>query len=202
MPRCLTPRGKHAGIDQAQALPAGSQLRTRQLETAAALYKRAFALPGDDVIKATAIERLLIIFDSTRLNNPAEMMSAFRELIRLKPTEIDPLFRYGKYETLPGTPDKNGVYQVGGGVIAPRRYGNAAYPPDALAAGLDGSVVAEITVNEAGVVTDARVLNSIPLLDDAALKAVREWRYDPTVVDGKAVPVKMTVTVNFSTRQR
>ena len=74
----------------------------------------------------------------------------------------------------------------------------AAYPPDALAAGIDGVVVAEILVNEAGIVADARVLKSIPPLDDAALKAVREWRDDPTIVDGKAVPVKMTVTVNFT----
>ena len=59
-------------------------------------------------------------------------------------------------------------------------------------------VVAEILVNEAGIVTDARVLKSIPPLDEAALKAVKEWRYDPTMVDGKAVPVKMSVTVNFS----
>jgi periplasmic protein TonB len=88
--------------------------------------------------------------------------------------------------------------RVGGGVTPPRRFGNTAYPADALAAGIDGAVVAEILVNESGVVADARVLKSIPPLDEAALKAVREWRYDPTIVDGKAVPVKMTVTVNFS----
>jgi protein TonB len=67
-----------------------------------------------------------------------------------------------------------------------------------LAAGIDGVVVAEILVNEAGIVSGARVLKSIPPLDDAALQAVREWRYDPTIVDGKAVPVRMTVTVNFT----
>ena len=60
---------------------------------------------------------------------------------------------------------------------------------------------AEIIVNESGVVTGARVLSSIPLLDDAAIAAVKEWRYDPTIVNGKAVPVKLTVTVNFSTRR-
>jgi len=47
-------------------------------------------------------------------------------------------------------------------------------------------------------VTEARVVRSNPLLDEAALKAVREWRYDPTMVNGRAVPVRMTVTVNFS----
>ena len=100
-----------------------------------------------------------------------------------------------------GTPDKDGVYRVGGGITPPRRFGNPTYPADALAAGVDGAVVAEILVNEQGIVADARVLKSIPSLDEAALKAVREWRYDPTIVDGKAVPVKMTVTVNFSTRK-
>jgi TonB family protein len=63
---------------------------------------------------------------------------------------------------------------------------------------VDGAVVAEILVDESGIVVDARVLKSIPPLDEAALKAVREWRYDPTVIDGKAVPVKMTVTVSFT----
>jgi TonB family protein len=101
-------------------------------------------------------------------------------------------------QTAPGMPDQNGVYRVGGGITPPRRFGNAAYPADALAAGVDGAVVAEILVDESGIVVDARVLKSIPPLDEAALKAVREWRYDPTVIDGKAVPVKMTVTVSFT----
>lgn len=101
-------------------------------------------------------------------------------------------------QTVPGTPDRNGVYQVGGGITPPRRFGNPTYPVEATAAGIEGAVSAEITVNEQGIVTDARVLNSNPVLDEAALKAVREWRYDPTIVDGKAVPVKMNVTVNFT----
>jgi len=84
-------------------------------------------------------------------------------------------------QTLAGTPDKDGFYRVGDGITPPRRFGNAAYPPDALAAGIDGVVIAEIVVNESGIVADARVLRSIPPLDDAALKAVREWRYDPTI---------------------
>ena len=98
----------------------------------------------------------------------------------------------------PGEPDKNGVYQVGGGVTAPRRVDIPQYPTDAKDAGIQGAVVAEITVNESGMVTNARIVRSVPLLDDAALKAVREWRYEPTVVNGKPVPLTMTVTVNFA----
>ena len=98
----------------------------------------------------------------------------------------------------PGQPDENGVYTVGGGVSAPLRVGLPRYPPDALAAGIQGVVIAEIVVNEAGNVADAKILRSVPLLDEAALQAVRTWQYSPTVVDGQAVPVKLIVTVNFS----
>ncbi len=97
-----------------------------------------------------------------------------------------------------GRPDALGVYRVGQGVEPPRREGRPSYPEAAQAAGIQGVVVAEVVISEAGLVTDARVVRSIPLLDEAALEAVREWRFDPTVVDGRAVPVKMTVTVNFT----
>ena len=102
----------------------------------------------------------------------------------------------------PGSPDKDGIYHVGGGVTLHAVSEIRSIPQEAQAADIDGVVVAEITVNESGIVTDARVLKSNPVLDEAALKAVREWRYDPTIVEGKAVPVKMTVTVNFSLRRK
>ena len=49
-----------------------------------------------------------------------------------------------------------------------------------------------------GKVQDARVLRSIPLLDQAALDAVKQWQYTPTLLNGVPVPVIMTVTVNFT----
>jgi TonB family protein len=97
----------------------------------------------------------------------------------------------------PGQPDAKGVYRVGGGLEPPRREGVAQYPKEAQNAGIQGAVVAEIVINEAGLVTDARVLRSIPFLDEAALEAVRKWRFEPTIVNGRAVPVTMEVTVNF-----
>ena len=45
---------------------------------------------------------------------------------------------------------------------------------------------------------NARVLRSIPLLDQAALDAVKQWQYTPTLLNGVPVPVIMTVTVNFT----
>jgi protein TonB len=47
-------------------------------------------------------------------------------------------------------------------------------------------------------VTDAKVLRSVPLLDQAALDAVRQWEFTPTLLNGVPVPVIMTVTVQFT----
>jgi|WetSurMetagenome_2_1015567.scaffolds.fasta_scaffold444167_1 TonB family protein len=107
---------------------------------------------------------------------------------RLKPPEP---------QAKPGEPDRNGTYRPGGPVAPPHRVDMPQYPTDAKDAGIQGAVVAEITINEMGRVTDAKVVRSVPLLDDAALKAVREWRYEPTIVNGKPVPLTMQVTVNF-----
>jgi TonB family protein len=98
----------------------------------------------------------------------------------------------------PGERDENGVYRVGGSVTAPPRLDIARYPAEASAAGIKGTVVAEIVVDPSGNVTDAKVVQSIPLLDEAALRAVRNWHYAPTLVNGEPVPVRLTVTVNFA----
>lgn len=99
----------------------------------------------------------------------------------------------------PGERDASGVYRIGGSLAPPARSDVPQYPPEAAAAGIKGSVLAEIVIDGDGSVADARVVRSVPLLDEAALKAVRNWRFTPTVVNGQAVPVRMTVTVNFTT---
>lgn len=71
------------------------------------------------------------------------------------------------------------------------------YPEEARAAGVSGMVVVEIVVDAQGDVRSARVLRSIPQLDEAAVGAVKQWKFVPTVQEGVAVPVVMTVTVNF-----
>jgi protein TonB len=73
----------------------------------------------------------------------------------------------------------------------------ALMPELARQAGVQGLVILEITIGTDGAVTDAKVLRSIPLLDRAALDAVRQWRYEPTLLNGQPVPVVMTVTVEF-----
>ena len=72
------------------------------------------------------------------------------------------------------------------------------YPSIAQSARVQGVVIIEATIGPNGSVTDAKVLRSIPLLDAAALDAVRQWQFTPTTLNGQAVPVIMTVTVNFT----
>lgn len=83
---------------------------------------------------------------------------------------------------------------------APERikYVQPAYPEDAKAAHVSGIVVVEAVIGEDGSVTDAKIIRSIALLDEAALAAVRQWKYAPTTLNGQPVPVIMTVTVNFT----
>ena len=75
---------------------------------------------------------------------------------------------------------------------------NPVYPPAAEAARVQGVVILEALIGTDGRVTEARILRSIPLLDQAALDAVRQWQYTPTLLNGVAVPVIMTVTVQFT----
>ena len=71
------------------------------------------------------------------------------------------------------------------------------YPPIAQSARAQGTVIIEAVIGVDGRVQDARVLRSAPLLDEAALAAVRQWVYSPTRLNGQPVSVVMTVTVRF-----
>jgi protein TonB len=71
------------------------------------------------------------------------------------------------------------------------------YPALALSAKVEGDVIIEAVIATDGSVRDARVLRSQPLLDRAAVDAVRQWHYEPTRLNGQPVPVIVTVTVRF-----
>jgi protein TonB len=92
-----------------------------------------------------------------------------------------------------------GPVRVGGKIHEPKKVRNVApqYPEVAKQARVEGVVVLECTISATGHVTDVRVLKGIPLLDAAAVEAVRQWSYTPTLLNGTPVPVIMTVTVNF-----
>jgi len=71
------------------------------------------------------------------------------------------------------------------------------YPELAMKAGVTGIVIIEATIDPRGRVVNATVLKGVPMLDEAALEAVRKWVYTPTLLGGVPTPVIMTVTVRF-----
>ena len=90
----------------------------------------------------------------------------------------------------------------GGNVVAPTRVYSVepVYPQIAIVAKQQGYVILEATIDETGIVRDVKVLKSVPLLDQAAIDAVKKWRYTPTKLNGVAVPIILSVTVTFSLR--
>jgi TonB family protein len=72
------------------------------------------------------------------------------------------------------------------------------YPPVAMAARIQGTVVLQATISKAGSVDDLHVVTGQALLQDAALSAVRTWRYRPYLVNGEPVKVQTTINVVFS----
>jgi len=89
---------------------------------------------------------------------------------------------------------------IGGAMSPPTKIHDVrpVYPAEAQAAGIQGVVILEALVDKTGHVASARVLRSVPLLDQAALDAVRQWEYQPVLLNGAPVNVVMTLTVNFS----
>jgi protein TonB len=100
----------------------------------------------------------------------------------------------------PPPPPPAAPVRVGGNIKAPTKTKDVRpiYPQIAQSARVQGVVIIEATIGADGRVKDARVLRSIPLLDQAALDAVKQWVFTPTLLNGVPVPVIMTVTVNFT----
>lgn len=96
-------------------------------------------------------------------------------------------------------PPKAAAVRVGGNIRAPRKIVNVSpvYPELARQARVQGPVIIEAMIDARGRVQDAKVLRSIPLLDEAALEAVRRWVYAPTLLNGIPTPIIMTVTLVF-----
>jgi protein TonB len=105
------------------------------------------------------------------------------------PTEVPP----------PPPPRARVPVRIGGHLQAPALLHRVPpeYPLIAVHARVQGTVILEATVDERGQVLSTRILRSIPLLDQAALDAVRQWRYSPLLLNGEPCPFILTVTVSF-----
>lgn len=99
--------------------------------------------------------------------------------------------------TMSAPPD---TLRVGGDIREPKKIRDVKpmYPAEAQAARVSGIVIIEVLIDRDGTIASTRVLRSVPMLDEAATDAVKQWVFTPTLLNGAAVPVLMTVTVNFT----
>jgi TonB family protein len=95
---------------------------------------------------------------------------------------------------------KLAAVRPGGRIMPPKKIKDVTpvYPALAKSAHVAGVVTIEATIGPDGKVMDAKVVKSIPLLDQAALDAVQQWEYLPTMLNGSPVAVLVTVTINFT----
>lgn len=92
------------------------------------------------------------------------------------------------------------TFHAGGEVVAPVAIQSPApqYTETARRARVQGVVILEVEVDARGRVTSTRVLKGLPMgLDEAAVKAVSDWRFQPGTRRGEPVPVVMTLTIRF-----
>jgi TonB family protein len=165
-------------------------------------------------ISALTYKNILLRMKSSAETNPTERQRLLSEAETLRKRAIELQKSRPVSETYVGAPppppppppppvrviDGKRAVRIGGGIKVPTKVHNVnpVYPPEAQTLRVQGVVIIEATIDTTGKVRDAIVLRSIPLLDAAALDAVRQWEFTPTVVDGEPVPVIMTVTVNFT----
>ena len=101
------------------------------------------------------------------------------------------------------SPTANGApLRIGGNIRPPRKIKNVppVYPQAMREAGLEGVVPMEALIGRNGEVASVRVLSAQihPEFAASAVDAVRQWRFDPTLLNGETVEVVMTVSVRFS----
>jgi protein TonB len=108
------------------------------------------------------------------------------------PTWVRPIIDVGEHDQGPSA----GIDRD----IIPLVRVNPDYPPQALTRGLEGWVKVQFTVTAAGTVRDAFVVAADPrsIFDDAALRAIARWRYNPRVLNGvPAERVGMQTVIRF-----
>lgn len=96
----------------------------------------------------------------------------------------------------PATPSR---IRVGGNVIAAKLVQRVVpvYPQIAQTAHVEGTVVLHAIVSRDGTVEQLQYVSGPPLLMQAAMKAVLQWRYEPTYLNGQPVEVDTTIQVVF-----
>ncbi len=124
---------------------------------------------------------------------PAASLAASRVVLRVESRVV-------WWEGLPAEAPPPTVVRIGGSIVAPKlvRQVKPAYPSVATQARVRGLVILEAQVDVHGAVKSLKVLRGPPLLEEAAMEAVRQWRYQPLLLNGEPREFILTVTVVFN----
>ena len=155
---------------------------------------RGSSPPTDPRTPADFFDAAKLYYEQGRLTEAENMTTRALALLRAaapeRPRSNDPLV------------STSGPVRVGGDVTPPTRtrYVEPVYPAIAVVARVEGTVYLEAVIDRTGAVRDVRLLKGMPLLNDAAMDAVRQWLYSPTLLNGAPVEIVMTVSVSFRGR--
>ena len=155
-------------------------------ESAIAMLRGALVTrPSDTAIRGALVEML----EARRARLQAQIDEAGREIAALR----------GAAAAGDGC-DGRAPIEVGKTIKPPMKLHDVkpAYPKEALDAGIGGTVVMRLMIGCSGEVLDAEVVNGVPQLNEAALSAVKQWRYRPTLMNGTPVPVMLHATMTFT----
>jgi TonB family protein len=124
---------------------------------------------------------------------PARLIVGIRFAVETRQAVVVRIGAEPGYRTKP-------VLRAGGAIKPPTKVFEVQplYPQEARDRQVQGVVVLDVIVAEDGTVKEVGVVQSIPELDAAAVDAVKQWRFEPTLLNGAAVPVQVTITVSFT----
>ncbi|HKV03850.1 MAG TPA: energy transducer TonB [Candidatus Acidoferrales bacterium] len=99
----------------------------------------------------------------------------------------------------PPPPAPKSEVRIGGDIKPPRLISSVipVYPSVAKSAGVEGSVVVKASIDKEGNVVDAKAISGSPMLRQAAVDAVRKWKYESAILDGEPIATQINVTIQF-----
>jgi protein TonB len=105
-------------------------------------------------------------------------------------------------ESFRNTIDRLHPIRIGAAVKPPTKLKDVqpVYPEAAMGSKLQGTVIVEAIIDGSGAVADTRIVRGVPEFNDAALKAVSQWEFTPTLLNGEPTAIICTVTVTFQLR--
>ncbi len=169
--------------------------------------KQFYRVDSEEDFKGTMIHKALAAIDSSGnlliwvfvAGSPEELETAVNSLNKVSFGEATALANVsGTRANLTSVPAP--VVTVSNSVMHSKLIKSVPprYPEIARAARVQGAVVMCVLISAAGDVKDVRVVSGDPQLVDAAVDAVKQWKYGPFLLQGKAVEVEVQVTVNFT----